>query len=135
MIRIVCQKHYHIFANGQNLQDMVQYICHSDSKHVVNQATTTLDGIVNSVRKDQGVDMLYEVRVLEENRRVREEAYAEKDNFYIPIIKEKDSALADKETEIASMKTDLADKVAEIQRLRAQLANIGIADNNDNAAE
>ena len=141
-LKTLKERNIDIFANGQNMQDMVQYICHSDSKHVVNQATITLDGIVNSVRKDQGVSMLYEVRVLEENRRIREEAYEEKDNYYKPIIEEKEmaladtrnvladreaaladmrNALADREAALADIRNALADRDAEILRLQAQL--------------
>jgi uncharacterized coiled-coil protein SlyX len=102
-----------VFANGQNMQEMIKYICHSTSAYAVNQATTTLDDIVNRVRKDQGVEMLYDVRLQEENLRLHQELEA----YFAPIFAQKDEVIAD-------MSEAIAEKDETIAKLRAELSQL-----------
>ncbi|MCR5177418.1 MAG: hypothetical protein K6C95_00375 [Lachnospiraceae bacterium] len=83
---------------------MIKYICHSTSAYAVNRATTTLDDIVNRVRKDQGVEMLYDVRLQEENLRLHQELEA----YFAPIFAQKDEIIAEKDETIAKLQAELS---------------------------
>ena len=102
------------------LESMVRYIRYSDREHVVDDATAELDTIVREARANKEVSMVY-LRALERERELKEEGREEADEYYQPIIKQKDELLEQKD-EL------LEQKDAENARLRALLAANGISE-------
>ncbi len=105
-------------STGERLQTMVQYIRYSDKEHIVNETTAEMDRLVQRVKENEEVSMVY-LRALEREHELKQEVR----DYYEPILEQKELQITHLTERVEDQKAKLADKDAKLADKDAALAD------------